>query len=225
MEGTLSEAIQAVSTMEIVRQFDVPFQQRNGKVYLICPGHDDSHFGSCYIDKNDNGYYCYACNEHVDKWNMLLKVSGYSHRDAAKWFFETSGITPSSSGINPLASINKLIAQVSKFCENSPIYNDLYDCKKLESSYGRIINGSYLFSEVQYGNPLLELYKQDKDLFQKIVLNVLGDREKRLKVLAKECLKPNFAYKGIKGDILLEGIKKELDEIEFLTALLVKVIK
>ena len=192
MEGTLSEAIQAVPTMEIVQQFNIPFQIRNGKTYLICPGHDDQHFGSCYIDKKDDGYYCYACNEHVDKWGMLLKVSGYSHKDAAKWFFETSGITPSKFSVNPLANVNKLIGKLSEFVDNTPVYDDSYDCKKLESSYGRNINGDYLFSDLVTGNPLLQLYKDDKELFKTIVLNVLKHRKEKLLGLLTVCKKTNY---------------------------------
>lgn len=208
MEGTLSEAIQAVSTMTIVEEFGIPFQRRNGKTYLICPGHDDQHFGSCYIDKKDNGYYCYACNEHVQKWDMLLKVSKFTHKDAANWFFEKSGITPSkTTSTNPLASINKLIARLQDYVDNSPVYNDVTDCTKLESSYGRNINGDYLLSEVVEGNPLLSLYKLNKELFKTVVLNILTRREEKLNGLIRRKMS------CISQQDLADGVQAELSKL------------
>ena len=75
-KGTLSDAISSVSTMDIIDSFAVPNRTRRGRTYILCPGHDDHNFGSCYIDKNDNGYYCYVCGEHVQKWEMVLKLNG-----------------------------------------------------------------------------------------------------------------------------------------------------
>lgn len=87
----LTEAIDRVTTMDIVDAFNIPFRIRNGKILLLCPGHDDKNFGSCYVDRNDNGYYCYACGEHVSKFRMVEKLTG-SSKSAADWFFSVTGV-------------------------------------------------------------------------------------------------------------------------------------
>lgn len=175
MEGTLSDAVQAVSTIEIVEEFGIPNRTKNGKTYLLCPGHDDTHFGSCYIDKNDNGYYCYACSEHVPKWAMLRKVSGKSPRDAADWFFQHSGITPTRTA-NPLAPVMKLVKDLELYIDNSPLYEDQFVCAKSSSSYGRISHGDYFFSELISQNPLLNLYKQSPTVFATTCINALTEK-------------------------------------------------
>lgn len=210
MEGSLSDAISAVSTMEIVTEFKIPFEHRRGRTYLLCPGHDDQNFGSCYVDKNDDGYYCYACDEHVSKWDMLLKVSGFTHASAANWFFEKSGITPSKFSPNPLANIHKLITKLQVFVDNSPTYDDIYDCKKLESTYGRTINGDYLFSELTSCSPLLDLYRDNKELFKTVVLNVLNRKKDKL----NDLIKSHRSFAGIPSDEINEGASKQLEIIK-----------
>ena len=186
MEGNLSDALHAVSTMDIVEEFGIAHMSKKDKVYLLCPGHDDAHFGSCYIDKNDDGYYCYACSEHVRKWDMLKKVSGFTNAAAAEWFFHRAGITPSQTA-NPLTSIIKLIKRIEPFVDNSPVYDDKHLCPKSESSYGRIQNGEYFYSEIIYTNPLLELYKTSPTTFTQIVTNTLLVKEREYKNLAMFC--------------------------------------
>ena len=173
--GTLTDAIEAVSTMDIVEHFSIPYQERRGRIYLLCPGHTDNHFGSCYVDKNDNGYYCYVCSEHVRKWDMLKKVSGYSNTDARDWFFRVSGITPSKQA-NPVSPILQIIKELSPFVDNSTVYNDIHTCEKQESSYGRMEKGEYVYSEPACVKPLLELYKIDDELFVKVVKATLNTR-------------------------------------------------
>ena len=186
--GNLSEAIEMVSTMDIVEHFGIPYQERRGRVLLLCPGHSDTNFGSCYIDKNDDGYYCYACAEHVRKWDMLKKVSGYSNADASEWFFRISGVTPSRQA-NPLAPILQLIKQLSRYVDNSTVYNDTHACEKKESPYGRMESGEYLYSEPACAKPLLELYKTDSVLFAQVMTAALNNKKKQYESVSAFCTK------------------------------------
>jgi hypothetical protein len=176
-KGTLSDAIEAVSTMDIIDAFDVPNKMRRGRLYLLCPGHDDRHFGSCYVDKNDNGYYCYVCGEHVNKWNLVLKLNGNKKAEACEWFFKASGITPTEDRHeDPYKKVLQIIRQLEHYIRNDVVYNDTHTCDKIDSSYGRSINGEYMYSELSITNPLMDIYKSSKQAFKKIVLNML-DRE------------------------------------------------
>lgn len=195
-KGTLSDAIEAVSTMDIIDAFDIPNKTRRGRMYLLCPGHDDRHFGSCYVDKNDNGYYCYVCGEHVNKWNMVLRLSGNKKADACEWFFKTAGITPQEENHDdPYKKALQLIRQLEPYIRNDVVYNDTHVCNKIDSSYGRNINGEYLYSEVAIANPLMEIYKSDKQSFKSIVSDMLAQEINKITRLmrfysdrADECL-------------------------------------
>jgi hypothetical protein len=179
-KGTLSDAIASVSTLDIVEAFDIPHKTRRGRTYLLCPSHDDTHFGSCYIDKNDNGYYCYVCGEHVNKWNMVLNLNGNKKADACEWFFKMSGITPTEEyREDPYKKAVSLIRLLEPYIRNDVVYNDTYVCDKVDSSYGRNINGEYVYSELAITNPLLDIYKSNKSMFKQIVLQKLDNEIKK----------------------------------------------
>lgn len=180
-KGTLSDAIEVVSTMDIVESFAVPYKKRNGKTYLLCPGHDDKHFGSCYIDKNDNGYYCYACGEHVQKWDMVLKLNGNKKSEAAEWFFRTAGMSPvAENKEDPYKKAVRLVRKLEAYLKNDVIYNDVKVCDKIDSSYGRNINGEYLYSELAITNPLVDIYKNNKQTFKDLVSQMLDSKIKKI---------------------------------------------
>ena len=188
-EGTLSDAIRETSTEMIIDEFGIPSLHKGGKIQILCPGHDDHSFGSCFVDRNDNGYFCYACgNKHVNKWDMLLQVSGFSGRSAAEWFFQKAGITPTNKA-NPLARILKFIKEVSVYIDNSSVYDDQYVCTDADSSYGRVLRGEYLYSEVITNNPLLDLYKASPNLFVNTVVNALQVKKEELEKTEKFCAK------------------------------------
>jgi hypothetical protein len=180
-QGTLSDAIESVSTIDIIESFDVPHTTRRGRTYLLCPGHEDKHYGSCYVDKNDNGYYCYVCGTHVDKWHMVLQLNGNRKVDACEWFFTMSGITPvREKSDDPYRKALHLIRKLEQYVRNNPVYNDVCVCDKIDSSYGRNINGEYLYSELAVTNPLMDIYKSDKNTFKVIATQLLDTEVKKV---------------------------------------------
>ena len=175
-KGTLSDAISLVPTMDIIEYFGVPHKIRRGKVYILCPNpeHEDIHFGSCYVDKNDDGYYCYPCGAHVNKWNMVLQLNGNNKTEACEWFFKMSGLDPTEERReDPYKKVTQVIRKLEPYLHNKPVHNDVRVCDKVDSSYGRNINGEYLYSELSVTNPLLTLYKANKKVFKKVVVQLL----------------------------------------------------
>jgi hypothetical protein len=105
---------------------------------------------------------------------MVLKLNGNNRSEAAEWFFKTAGITPVvENSADPYKKAVKLIRKMEKHVCNTPIYNDLKACEKIDSSYGRNINGEYLYSELSITNPLIDIYKRDKQSFKDIAYQLL----------------------------------------------------
>jgi hypothetical protein len=185
-KGTLSDAIEAVTTLDIVEAFDIPHKTKRGRTYILCPGHDDKHFGSCYIDKNDNGYYCYVCGKHVTKWEMALMLHQNNKLKTCEWFFNISGITPTETKReDPYKKVVVLIRQLEQYIRNDVVYNDTHVCNKCDSSYGRNINGEYMYSTLEITNPMLELYKTNKNAFKALVTRILNSRLQDIRVAVK----------------------------------------
>lgn len=181
--GSLRDAIDHVSTMQIVDYFDIPMRAHGGYTWILCPKHDDHHFGSCYIDKNDNGYYCYVCKEHVNKWDMVMLLLHASESDVAKWFFTISGIKPDKFQTDPEKDIKKTIQLIERLCYNNPVFTDLKTCEKKETSYGRMIGTEYLYSEKIEPSPLFSLYKAAPNVFQTTVESLI---RKKIEVLVEQ---------------------------------------
>lgn len=220
-KGTLADAIANVTTMDIVEHFGVPYRVRRGRTYLLCPGHDDNHYGSCYVDKNDNGYYCYVCGEHVRKWDMALRLNGNNGAATAELFFRLAGITPSNEFTeDPYKKAQKLIKKLEQYIRNDAVYNDTYVCDKIDSSYGRNINGEYLYSDKVVTNPLLEIYKKSQPLFKETVLRILDNESKKISRMMSKYMKDSddgifVANLGIvPSDELVEACKTLRAQIE-----------
>ena len=190
MTADLDTAIDMVDNEDIIDIFGVPKQVRNNKVYILCPGHDDKRFGSCYLDqKAHSGYFCYACGKWVSKFHMVQQITGWDNKETAKWFFDTAGVEPDHPKKEEDDSYRKVIPVIKslkKYLGNEPLYDDICPCEKKESTYGRTLNGDYMVSKLAISNPLLELYKADRTMFRNIVLRQLNRKvNKFCRLLAK----------------------------------------
>lgn len=220
--GTLSDAIALVSTADIIDTFEIPSKTRRGRTYLLCPGHDDQHFGSCYVDKKDDGYYCYVCGKHVRKWDMVVQLCGGNGSVAREWFFKMSGLSPTEERRDdPYKRVITLIRRLEKHINNKVVHNDLYACEKVESSYGRYVGGEYVYSELAVTNPLLNLYKTDKDAFKHVVRKALKAKmtkfEKKQNLLTND--KNGFYLDNIglfAGNEVSDACQPLIDELQSL---------
>ena len=132
---------------------------------------------------------------------MLLKLNGNKRHAAAEWFFKTAGMTPMvENKEDPFKKVVKLIKRLEKHMDNRPVYNDIKVCEKMDSSYGRNINGEYLYSEVVVGSPLADIYKINKTIFKELTSQML-----ELKI--KNVLKLMDTYEKKSSDaIFVEGV-------------------
>ncbi len=56
---------------------------------VLCPFHDDQHFGNARI--RGKGIYCFACSRHYSVFDIVMKQRGVSYFDAFKFVAENTG--------------------------------------------------------------------------------------------------------------------------------------
>lgn len=88
-----AEVIKDVADMEsVVDYLGLETQKRGSKVSFLCPAHEDTHFGSCYIMGND-GYKCYACGHHGDAIELVQRIRNCSFDTACDLLGEAFGVS------------------------------------------------------------------------------------------------------------------------------------
>ena len=91
MEYTIDELKEVIEIESVVDWLDIPTRQRSSRIQLLCPFHDDHHFGSCHI--RGNKIYCFACGEKADAIKLVQHVMNYSFIDACKYIADKMGVT------------------------------------------------------------------------------------------------------------------------------------
>jgi hypothetical protein len=72
--------IKEIPIEDICDLAEVPHSGRD----ILCPEHNDRHFGSCKINSN-NRYYCFACHASGDSIRLIQTKLGMSWIEAAKY--------------------------------------------------------------------------------------------------------------------------------------------
>lgn len=55
---------------------------------ILCPFHNDRHYGSCVITKSKDAAKCYSCGEYFDAIDIVSRKEGLSFRDALIFLWE-----------------------------------------------------------------------------------------------------------------------------------------
>lgn len=67
--------------MEVANFLGIPLKKVGGLWSILCPLHDDNHYGSCMIQKNNTGAICYVCHEKIKPLRLLMNC-GYKYYDS-----------------------------------------------------------------------------------------------------------------------------------------------
>ena len=60
--------------------------KRTGRrVSILCPCHDDHHYGSCFIDPRNQSFHCFSCQSHGDVFTLIQAVRGAGFMDAVEF--------------------------------------------------------------------------------------------------------------------------------------------
>ena len=69
-----------VSALDVVNYLGIKHIRKGSRYSILCPDHDDRHFGSCII--TPKGYHCFVCNETKSITNLVMAELNCDKREA-----------------------------------------------------------------------------------------------------------------------------------------------
>lgn len=86
------EAIKEAADIQIVaEEIGIPISMRGRKPMILCPCHDDVHFGSCFLNLDKNTFKCYSCGAHGDVFRLVQASLNVGFEEAQYIVADTCG--------------------------------------------------------------------------------------------------------------------------------------
>ena len=182
------EAIREDADLFVVAdELRVPIFTKRRRSLIYCPCHNDHHLGSCYI--TNKKFYCYSCHAEVDVFAFVQAVLNVGFPEALKIVADICGgaeqyeVTDADAiqQIDTLRFISRKQQEAIGIISN-PIYahigmadyddieelrNEGYVVEQENDSTGEQIG--YSVKKRVLSNPLLELYKEDRDAYRDLI--------------------------------------------------------
>lgn len=193
---------------------------------ILCPSHNDRHYGSCKLNIKSNFYYCFSCGASGNPIKLVQEVRNCTFISACNFLAEQFGF-PSYNELNRGTKSNKKakIMPLSNYeiellglqnyihIEKLEKVNSIFseDSVVIRDNDGNIIGAGHKIAE-QYS--LRSLFYDSPTVFKVVVQSKIRERQKQLKQLyaseiwkRKELIKIPFL-----ADSILMGMEK-MEEI------------
>lgn len=69
---------------EILDHYDIPYKEKllSPEIDVLCPFHDDMHFGNAKYNKNRDTFHCFSCSASGNKYQFVSQLEGCSLKEA-----------------------------------------------------------------------------------------------------------------------------------------------
>lgn len=236
----ISNIKNSISIDDVISYCGIPFQNRSGRKSILCPFHNDTHFGSCVVNTFRNNCHCFVCDKSFDSIELIRQVNGVDFSDAVKTladmigypleekkYKKTKGIFLTRHelellNLTPTPQENAAIIGVS----NIPEDNMLHKNPRFKS-----VHGEYFRTDGNAKITVNQFLKEDPDaakqmLYEKVeeakearknMINKIDTHKASTLLQLPSSFDPEW-LKGIRSVYLkeldeLEGIKKKLKKV------------
>ena len=166
----------------VIKYLGQEYVQKGNYTFIHCPGHEkilgkvDENIGNCYL--TSHGYHCCACNETKNVFDMTMEILNCNFAEAIKIvadaaggaeLFETDSIQIKEKQM-PL-SYEDLELIGLKNNNEMPILNGS-DREEFDEDYicSKTEDGEYLIYNKGQALSLIELFKTNKDIYNKLIV-------------------------------------------------------
>lgn len=185
-----------LSCVDAAESLGIKIQKRGNNISMLCPAHNDKHFGSCFC--YDAKWKCYACGAGGDVFSLIHEATGYTNSELFEEAAKLTGHpekykmgTQEENRYNekklefPLSSDELELLELEKNflipdVKNIGFFNE-------ETKYKRIQYSEQEFYE--YGNYLsfsiIDLYQEDPEGMKFIFCNLAEEKEQKIEALLK----------------------------------------
>lgn len=193
------DIIDASDAILVAEALGIPMQKIGSRISILCPQHEDRHFGSCFL--NEHGYHCFACHARGSAIDLVRQVNQVNFFDACKFVAEMFGCEnllgvggegedkpfhrplPDKNvltllGLSDVYTIKGVVEAISPY---SPLANTKDMRKALTFEPQKDGEGMYLLEEVIARRPMQGLCDEDPAMLDYIILNKAVELKERYK--------------------------------------------
>ena len=193
------EAIREAADIQIVaEEIGIPIRFNGKRPQILCPCHNDQHFGSCYLYEN-NTFKCYSCGAYGDVFKLVQAASGSTFPDAVKTVAEICGGVSQfeiDSNDSRYHEFDRMMLskrdQDMLGIKNEPVYVDVdfcFDKNDYEDEVGLHFvdeynaEGDFIGYRVQQriiANPLYDLLQNNPEVYRELIDNACREKIRQL---------------------------------------------
>lgn len=192
MDVTVSVLKEIIDVEFVAMSLGIPMKRVGSKIQIICPSHNDKHFGSCYL--TNTGYRCYSCGAKGDVIELVMAANKCGFKEACLYLADLQGVTlnmhnPSNAAYRQILDADSLELIGLAPLRGSVVYEitgilseDEYADSEIEADRVRWIpytqeqlkeaaigNGYYIVERAVIKNPLIQLWQQDVSTYNELV--------------------------------------------------------
>lgn len=192
MDVTVSVLKEIIDIEFVAMSLGIPMKRVASKIQIICPSHNDKHFGSCYL--TNTGYRCYSCGASGDVIELVMAANKCGFKDACLYLADLQGVTlnmhnPSSVAYKQILDADSLELIGLAPLRGSVVYEITgilseaeYADSELEADRVRWIpytqeqlketvigSGYYIVERAVIKSPLIQMWQQDVSTYNELV--------------------------------------------------------
>lgn len=176
----------------VVEYLGLDTRRMGSKISILCPCHNDRHFGSCYLTKK--GFYCFSCHAKGSVFDLVKNVEHISFHDSIKVVAELCGgegryvlKDVKSNEDKPHYFLDKDVMSLADLTDERVVETpaNMYYRHELDDCYGfdwypgekdDDESGYYVKREVIMKRPLQKLADEEPDVFHWLLVNKAWER-------------------------------------------------
>lgn len=181
----------AADILTVANHIGIPVRTVGKRPQILCPCHDDEHFGSCFVNPVKKTFHCYACGADGDVFYMVQAKLNVSFNDALTIVADTCGGAerfavkrpdrplPKKGEFIPyldqqfLGICNNSVYRETAYYETEEAYDAVYGADahmnaRRQYSEDGYVDG-YIATSYETSSPLYELYASDEYAYRNLV--------------------------------------------------------
>lgn len=218
------DSIKEEGSPEIVAELlGIQTRRYGNRISILCPCHDDRHYGSCFLTKD--GFHCYACHANGTVFDMVMKTMNMGFSDACQYLGDMLGLEPISNDGQPKPLPKKILSdeilvvlglapssEGGIYCGTEIISEmdkiddykgrkiewEPFDCKSVQEYASNCWAAGYnIVMECVDRNPLQTLLNEDEAAYRNLIYRKAVESKERYERFSQMALQPESFYNDI----------------------------
>lgn len=210
-----------VDIVTVAEHLGLDIQQKGKLPSILCPCHEDKHFGSCFL--KNNRFNCYSCHAHGDAVELVIAVKKITFREACEYVcsiygeatdFQNIGEKPKKKGLDEddleligLSKGDRVYSDVGFFdfeIDAQEVVDRAENKRQMKVEWtpfgdeefekGAKTYGTYRVMRLQCADPLQELLEENEDAYWFMISEKARESAQKYQDMIDMALRPEKYY-------------------------------